>query len=786
VLTRRTMLKLPAVGLLSYLVPASWAAPETRRRALIVGIDKYTAPGESFSDESESSGGAHASASSKIHRDRRFFDLDGAVNDAELMNHLLQDRFGFAAADILFLKNEQASRARILHEFQAHLIDAASPGDLSLFYYAGHGSQVRNLASDEADQLDETLVPSDSEAGSPDIRDKEMARLYRTALNKHVLLTVVLDSCHSGGMSRGGWNRAGKTRNLPPSPTPIHDPPDRDPATGKPLPDPTSLGMLFLAAAREDQPAGETSVTMRDTGGAPREVAHGAFTAALAQVLQSPAANQSVEQICSRVQAMLASQGTMQVPICAGSSRQARGLLGQPAGMATAITLAVESVTGPSTLRLRGGSALGLATGCVLARTNAPSLRIELTHVDLGLSEARLMGSAAGERVRPGELFRLETWVAPPQKALAVFFPKDGPGADAVLATAHALDQLHRQGKIELVSEPQSSSLPTHVFYWHNGAYRLERFPRDGSTIALGISPSTEDLVHALAGATSVRLWPILPLDRQTASAIRLGAGTENAAVRIADDPANSIYLLAGRLHDGVIEYSWTFKDALVTAPAQVRLPLRTDWTSTSAQLTSLAVRLARIYGWLNLDGPSGGDPAFPYQLALEKSGSGQPAGAGPFKFGERYKFVFTADPAALKQAENSGGVAKRYVYVFLIDSSGDAQCLFPIPDNGNVGNLLPRGEPPEAKILATRADYDVEISEPAGTDNYFLVASEQPLDPGVFQWEGVRGPETKRGADNPLEFLFNSVGEGTRGGHAIQSVPATWSIQSFSVRSGP
>jgi hypothetical protein len=172
--------------------------------------------------------------------------------------------------------------------------------------------------------------------------------------------------------------------------------------------------------------------------------------------------------------------------------------------------------------------------------------------------------------------------------------------------------------------------------------------------------------------------------------------------------------------------------------------------------------------------------------LALEKAGSGQQAGAGPFKFGERYKFVFLADAEALKRAADEGGVAKRYVYVFLIDSSGEAKCFFPEAANGNDGNLLPRGYPPSPRIVATHEDHDVEIDAPAGIDNYFLVASEQPLDPEIFQWSGVRGTVARRGAENPLELLFNSVGEGTRGGHAAQSVPATWSIQSFSVRSGP
>jgi hypothetical protein len=40
-LTRRTLLKLPALGVLVFHLPAAWPAPDPRRRALVVGIDKY-------------------------------------------------------------------------------------------------------------------------------------------------------------------------------------------------------------------------------------------------------------------------------------------------------------------------------------------------------------------------------------------------------------------------------------------------------------------------------------------------------------------------------------------------------------------------------------------------------------------------------------------------------------------------------------------------------------------------------------------------------------------------
>ncbi len=732
----------------------------------MVGIDRYS-PKQT----------AAAPAGERI-----WVDLDGAVNDALLMRALLIDRFDFSDSDILLLRNEEAGRSQILAAFQRQLIDGASPGDVSLFYYAGHGSQVKNLASEEADQLDETLVPADAASGAVDIRDKEMARLYRAVLAKGASLTVVLDSCHSGGMARGVWNGAGKSRYLAPSPQTVNDP-DRDAVTGKQPPDAAALGMLFLAAAAEDQPSLETQVEQPAADG-PALVAHGAFTAALARVLQSPMANQSVNGICSRVHAILAGEGKAQTPLCAGKERDTRGLLGQPAGSGLGI---VAVALGPATggmVSLRGGSALGLAPGCTLVRAEGAPARVEIAGVTLASSEAKLLPPAPP--VAAGDVFKLETWAAPAASSLRVYFARNAPGAEAVLAVARAIDQAAGKN-VEIVSGLSPDS-PTHVLYW-NGGYFLERDPAIGQPVALGAAPDANALHQALEAAKVRRLWPILPPDAALASHIRLGAGTENPAVQIAAGPTDCVYFLAGRLSAGALEYSWRLKDARSLPPLSGLLPPGTVWKSAVGDLTDLALRLARIYGWINLEAPAGGSDDFPYRLVLERAAARPQAGgeAAAYRFGERLKFIFAAEPEALVQAQRNGGVSKRYVYVFVIDSSGEATCFFPDPANGNDGNAIPRGDSPAPRIEATRAPYDVQIAPPAGTDLYFMVSSREPLDPGTFQWAGVREQGgARRGAAGPLELLFRSVGEGTRGVVTHRPVPVTWSIQSIAVHSAP
>ncbi len=73
-------------------------------------------------------------------------DLDGCVNDVENMKTLLRDKFGFAEENIKILVNEYATRKAILETFQEHLIARAKQGDLVVFHFSGHGSQMKDAA----------------------------------------------------------------------------------------------------------------------------------------------------------------------------------------------------------------------------------------------------------------------------------------------------------------------------------------------------------------------------------------------------------------------------------------------------------------------------------------------------------------------------------------------------------------------------------------------------------------------------------------------------------------
>ena len=156
-----------------------------RKLALLVGINEYPSDG-------------------------LFAPLNGCVNDVELQYHLLVHRFGFNPSDIVKLTDAQATRQGILTAFEEHLIGQARPGDVVVFHFSGHGSRVVDPDQDFPDGLNSTLVPVDSPlpAGFPrqggpvnDITGHTLFLLGSALQTDNV--TMVLDSCHSGGGTRG-------------------------------------------------------------------------------------------------------------------------------------------------------------------------------------------------------------------------------------------------------------------------------------------------------------------------------------------------------------------------------------------------------------------------------------------------------------------------------------------------------------------------------------------------------------------------------------------------------
>lgn len=139
---------------------------------------------------------------------KRFNNLQGCLNDVELQRQLLIHRFGFNAEDILTLKDEEATREGILTAFNEHLVKQAKPTDVVVFHFSGHGSRVADPYKISADGLNSTFVPADDNPQAEqgvvnDIMGRNLFLLMSALKQKTENVTVILDSCHSGGGTRG-------------------------------------------------------------------------------------------------------------------------------------------------------------------------------------------------------------------------------------------------------------------------------------------------------------------------------------------------------------------------------------------------------------------------------------------------------------------------------------------------------------------------------------------------------------------------------------------------------
>jgi hypothetical protein len=144
-----------------------------KKRALLVGIDKYQMSGA---------------------------DLNGCVNDVWDVYDLLTNVYNYDPDDIRILVDERATFQNI-HDRLLWLMEVTQAGDEAIYYHSGHGSQVRDRNGDElTDHLDECLITHDHDWDNPFI-DDILGKIFR-GLHDEAFLSVIVDTCHSGTMTR--------------------------------------------------------------------------------------------------------------------------------------------------------------------------------------------------------------------------------------------------------------------------------------------------------------------------------------------------------------------------------------------------------------------------------------------------------------------------------------------------------------------------------------------------------------------------------------------------------
>lgn len=318
------------------------------KRALVIGIDRYDV----------------------LQR-----PLRGAVNDARTYARLLAERFGFEVRALLDL---EATRDAVLAAW-ATLVAETQPGDVVVVTYAGHGSRI-HLPGGETR---ESLVPTDS-GRTPhpnrDVLDLEFDAFVRELNRKTDLVTLILDCCHSGSVSRDVFGDAAREvepdYRLPEGyvPEPTHEATRSLDAGESGWPGERSASVLAACAASE------LAYELTRDG-----VHHGAFTFHLAAELALAGETATWRDLFDMVAARVVADRDRQHPLFEG--RRDVRLFGGAVAPPQTYVLVVE-VKGAE-VKLEGGAVHGLLAGAELAvhppmtpaPTGEPLARLRVTFV---------------------------------------------------------------------------------------------------------------------------------------------------------------------------------------------------------------------------------------------------------------------------------------------------------------------------------------------------------------------------------------------------------------------
>ena len=143
------------------------------------------------------------------------WDYLNSLNDVPMIQGALLKQ-NFLPDNMTLLTDAKATKRGIIDAFD-QLIGNSAKGDIVVIHISSHGEQIEDNNSDEADGLDECIVPYDAVFSDDKTEFKKYAdgyfrddtfgekiTLLRNKLGKKGDVLVTIDACHSGSGTRGG------------------------------------------------------------------------------------------------------------------------------------------------------------------------------------------------------------------------------------------------------------------------------------------------------------------------------------------------------------------------------------------------------------------------------------------------------------------------------------------------------------------------------------------------------------------------------------------------------
>ncbi|WP_019499148.1 caspase family protein [Pseudanabaena sp. PCC 6802] len=361
--------------------------------------------------------------------------LQGAVRDIDKVAHYLETSLQIPSKQITRLtsplpntnsladvraerKEMPPTYQNIVNAFNS-ITETAKEKDLVYIHYSGHGGRVKTIFPDlkGEGQFDEGLVPMDVGNDGYYLRDVEMTTLLKRMTDKGLIVTVIFDSCHSGGATRGDAQIRGNEDGKIDIDT---RPQDSLVAERSILVQnwltltqnnknegwlPNQRNYVFLGACRPSEYAYESAFDGRDR--------NGALTYWTIDTLNAVPTGLTYQALYDRVKGQIQSKFPNQLPMLLGEGdRQVFG--SEIKAVQYALTV-IE--TAPGKVTLDGGLAQGLSRGTRFALYSVGSdltdrqkrlAIVEITDLQASTATATILSveesgiSAAIEKIEPG------------------------------------------------------------------------------------------------------------------------------------------------------------------------------------------------------------------------------------------------------------------------------------------------------------------------------------------------------------------------------------------------
>jgi len=268
-----------------------------------------------------------------------YSSLMGAVRDIQLVEEYLTKTLQIPSEQIkkLISKEEKFNLESIRANYKQEILptykniinafneitQTAKHRDLVYIHYSGHGGRAKTLFPEiKLEQQDEGIVPTDTGTSGRYLRDVEIATLLKRMTDKGLVVSVVFDSCHSGGATRGDYAIRGGAVIDNNQRTQKSLVAHRDElienwkqlTTGKSMQGwlPKQRNYVFLAACRPSEFAYEYAVQGTATE------RHGALTYWMIDTLRNTTSGLTYQSLYNRVKGIIQSKFPNQLPMLLG------------------------------------------------------------------------------------------------------------------------------------------------------------------------------------------------------------------------------------------------------------------------------------------------------------------------------------------------------------------------------------------------------------------------------------------------------------------------------------